>query len=45
MIYERLAKQGRLDNIIKICPPNDWRNTKPQTLVQPGYEERKAAVE
>ncbi|MBC2715325.1 MAG: hypothetical protein HF978_08460 [Desulfobacteraceae bacterium] len=45
MIYTRLAKQGRLDNIIKICPANDWRNQKPQTLVQPGYEERKASAE
>jgi len=45
MIYERLAKQGRLDNIMKICPPNDWRNQTPQTLIQPGYEERKASAE
>ena len=40
MIYERLARQGRLDKIIEICPANDWRNQKPQTLIQPGYEER-----
>ncbi|HMA87073.1 MAG TPA: methylenetetrahydrofolate reductase C-terminal domain-containing protein [Desulfosalsimonadaceae bacterium] len=40
MIYERLARQGRLDKIIAICPANDWRNQKPQTLIQPGYEER-----
>lgn len=40
MIYERLARQGRLDKIISICPANDWRNQKPQTLIQPGYEER-----
>jgi len=40
MIYERLARQGRLDKIITICPANDWRNQKPQTLIQPGYEER-----
>jgi len=44
MIYTRLAKQGRLDNILQIFPANDWRNQKPQTLVQPGYEERKAAA-
>jgi len=44
MIYERLALQGRLDNIIEICPANDWRNQKPQTLIQPGYEERKASA-
>ncbi|OQY59055.1 MAG: hypothetical protein B6245_08630 [Desulfobacteraceae bacterium 4572_88] len=45
LIHERLAKQGRLDNIIEICPANDWRNQIPRTLVQPGYQERKAAVE
>ncbi len=44
MIYERLALQGRLDNIIEFCPPNDWRNQKPQTLIQPGYEERKTSA-
>jgi len=44
MIYTRLERQGRLDNIMNIFPANDWRNQKPQTLVQPGYEERKAAV-
>jgi len=44
MIYERLSLQGRLDNIIEICPPNDWRNQKPQTLIQPGYEERKTSA-
>ncbi len=44
MIYTRLARQGRLDNIMQIFPANDWRNQRPQTLVQPGYEERKAAA-
>ena len=42
-IYERLAAQGRLDSIIEICPPNDWRNQIPRTIVQPGYKERKSA--
>lgn len=40
MIYTRLALQGRLDNILKICPSNDWRNQKPRTTIQPGYEKR-----
>lgn len=44
MIYTRLERQGRLANIMEIFPPNDWRNQKPQTLIQPGYEERKAAL-
>ena len=44
MIYTRLERQGRLDNILQIFPANDWRNQKPQTLVQPGYEERKASA-
>jgi len=44
MIYTRLERQGRLDNILQIFPANDWRNQRPQTLVQPGYEERKASA-
>ncbi len=43
MIHERLAKQGRLDNIIEITPPNDWRNQIPRTIIQPGYEKRNLA--
>ena len=39
-IYERLARQGRLDQIIELSPPNDWSNQKPRKLIQPGYEER-----
>ena len=39
-IYERLEKQGRLADIIEICPPNDWRNTTPRTIVQPRYQAR-----
>lgn len=42
-IYERLAKQDRLDNILKITEAMDWRNTVPRTVIQPGYEQRKAA--
>jgi hypothetical protein len=44
MIYERLARQGRLGNILAICPPNDWRNQTPRTLIQPGYRARKEAL-
>lgn len=40
-IYERLAKQGRLASIKEICPPTDWRNQIPRTIVQPGYAKRK----
>lgn len=40
-IYERLAKQGRLASIMEICPPTDWRNQIPRTIVQPGYARRK----
>jgi ferredoxin len=38
MIYERLKRQGRLDNILKIHPPNEWRNQTPRTIIQPGYK-------
>ena len=43
-IHERLAGQGRLENILEICPPNDWRNQTPRTIIQPGYEERMKAM-
>ncbi len=39
-IYERLASQNRLGNIIEICPPTDWRNQKPRTIMQSAYKER-----
>ena len=38
MIYERLAKQGRLDCIKKIHPPGEWKDQVPRTLIQPGYK-------
>ena len=44
-IHERLTKQNRLTNILEICPPNDWRNQTPRTIVQPAYEERVKAME
>ena len=37
MIYERLEKQGRLENIIQFIPSQDWQNQVPRTLIQPGY--------
>jgi ferredoxin len=43
MIYERLAKQNRLENITAIFPPADWRNQIPRTVIQPGYKERQKA--
>ncbi len=45
MIHQRLKAQNRLDNILMINPINDWRNIKPQTLIQPGYRERKSFFE
>lgn len=38
MIYERLKAQGRLDNIKKIYEVNEWLDTMPRTLIQPGYK-------
>ena len=38
LIYERLSKQGRLDNIKVIQPANSWQDQVPRTLIQPGYK-------
>ncbi len=38
MIYTRLSEQGRLANILEIKPANEWVNTIPRDLTQPGYE-------
>ena len=38
MIYERLAAQGRLDNIIAFYPAVGWKDQTPRTLIQPGYK-------
>ncbi|QTA87632.1 methylenetetrahydrofolate reductase C-terminal domain-containing protein [Desulfonema magnum] len=43
MIYERLAAQGRLDCIMDVVPPQDWRNQTPRTVIQPGYKKPEAA--
>ncbi|MEW6673200.1 MAG: methylenetetrahydrofolate reductase C-terminal domain-containing protein [Thermodesulfobacteriota bacterium] len=38
MIYERLSKQGRLENLMRVHPANEWKDQTPRTLVQPGYK-------
>ena len=38
LIYERLEKQGRLENMIKITPVSEWRNQAPRIVIQPGYK-------
>jgi ferredoxin len=40
-IYERLSRQGRLEQIMEIHPANEWRNQTPRTLVQAAYRKRK----
>ncbi|MBW1646906.1 MAG: methylenetetrahydrofolate reductase C-terminal domain-containing protein [Deltaproteobacteria bacterium] len=42
LIYERLARQGRLEQIMEIHPASEWRNQTPRTLVQAAYQKRKA---
>ena len=37
MIYERLAKQGRLDCIMEICAPIEHKDQVPRSFTQPGY--------
>ncbi len=44
-IYERLATQDRLDNILKIKEPVDWNDQIPRTLVQPGYKKPEKATQ
>ena len=38
MIYERLARQGRLDCIMEINPPVEHKDQVPRTVLQPGYK-------
>ncbi len=38
MIYERLSKQGRLENLLRVHPVNEWEDQVPRTLIQPGYK-------
>jgi hypothetical protein len=37
MIYERLARQGRLDCILEISAPVEHKDQTPRTLIHPGY--------
>jgi ferredoxin len=39
-IFERLKRQDRLQDVIKIRPPMEWQNQTQRTVVQVGYEER-----
>jgi ferredoxin len=39
-IFERLKKQDRLDNILKIRPPMAWKDQVQRTIIQPAYEGR-----
>jgi hypothetical protein len=41
-IYDRLKKQGRLDLILKVRPPREWKNTKRGCLIQEPYKKRYA---
>jgi len=44
MIYERLAKQNRLDIIMEFTPAQDWQNQVPRTEIQPGYKKPEKAT-
>jgi len=39
-IYERLKKQNRLENILKVRPPREWRNQTRKSLVQEAFKKR-----
>lgn len=43
MIHERLKAQGRLNAIREIKSAEDWLDTKPRTLIQPGYKKPEKA--
>lgn len=40
LIYTRLKAQNRLDDILRIQPPMEWKNQIKRTIVQKGYENR-----
>jgi ferredoxin len=42
-IYDRLKAQGRLDQILELTPPQEWRDITPRTLIQPGYKKPEKA--
>ena len=37
-IYERLSRQNRLEDILKLQEPMQWQNQAPRTIIQRGYE-------
>lgn len=39
-IYERLKKQGRLENILKVRIPRDWRNQTRRSLIHEAFKHR-----
>lgn len=39
-IYERLKRQDRLQDVIKIRPSMEWQDQTQRTVIQTGYEER-----
>ena len=41
-IYDRLKKQGRLDLILNVRPPREWKYTKRGSLIQELYKKRYA---
>jgi ferredoxin len=41
-IYERLKRQGRLENILKVRPAREWRNQTRGSLVQEAFKKRYA---
>jgi len=43
MIHERLKAQGRLECIRNFQPTQDWPDTRPRTLIQPGYKKPEKA--
>jgi ferredoxin len=39
-IYERLKKQGRLENILRIRPAREWENQTQRSLIQEAFKTR-----
>jgi len=42
-IYDRLKAQGRLDCILELSPAQEWKDTTPRRLLQPGYKKPEKA--
>jgi hypothetical protein len=38
VIYDRLKKQNRIESILNIRPPMQWKNQNPEVVVQKGFE-------